>query len=441
MQATMVQTKFAAKTYLALPCFPDAHDRRAENGGRGSQKRNRYALTDARGHMQARPAVQTSKFGPHRRQRCHWHRRRSLCELIGALDFPSPLGVLAVRAWHVELHHRARQNGLLGSSTDHHGDAAVTRSDRHRGAPAGSIDEGLEFEKSGTLVEAGLGEFLGHRKSVHFWHATPIWRRRHAAESMDGLAPEDADRGFRCLGLDLPQLANCRYTFRLLVLREHAKVQHGFCTARECDCHEGMVQDVRLRVSVKFVLVVHRLPSAGVHGDGLRSHDAAHQVEEVAGLLDQGAARVTVEAVPVRHLHEEGEAVLADGDGVQLAQVTTVRLLNQLLNRRHPPVLHTRHEDALPDALGPCAVGVRLEQPLHLEAVLDIGTEGLLAQDVLASRDGLAQHLNVLVVRRADHDGIHLVGSQHVCVLLEDLAVLPPVRRHVRERLGPGVLL
>ena len=47
--------------------------------------------------------------------------------------------------------------------------------------------------------------------------------------------------------------------------------------------------------------------------------DQRHQIEEVTALLDQGSAGVAVEPVPVPHLGEKREPVLADRDHLDVA--------------------------------------------------------------------------------------------------------------------------
>jgi hypothetical protein len=48
--------------------------------------------------------------------------------------------------------------------------------------------------------------------------------------------------------------------------------------------------------------MVHALPPRRHHPGRLAVNDERHQVEEVATLLDEGAAGVLVEAVPVSYL-------------------------------------------------------------------------------------------------------------------------------------------
>ena len=62
---------------------------------------------------------------------------------------------------------------------------------------------------------------------------------------------------------------------------------------------------------------------------GRPSASSVHEVEEVAALLDQGAAGVAVEAVPVADLGQEREPVLADGDHVHPADHAGRHLVDQ----------------------------------------------------------------------------------------------------------------
>jgi hypothetical protein len=94
--------------------------------------------------------------------------------------------------------------------------------------------------------------------------------------------------------------------------------------------------------------MVHRLPGAGHHAHRFVLQDQAHQVEEMAAFLDQRAAGVAVEAVPVADFLEEGEAVLADREHPDAAG----RLLGQFAETRdgrHVAVFH-RHPDRRGDS-------------------------------------------------------------------------------------------
>ena len=59
----------------------------------------------------------------------------------------------------------------------------------------------------------------------------------------------------------------------------------------------------------------------------------------------------------------------------------------------------------------------------------------LLAQDVLARRDGRQRHLGVQRVGGADADGVHLVQREHLGVVREDVLRPELIRRRLRPRL------
>ena len=114
-------------------------------------------------------------------------------------------------------------------------------------------------------------------------------------------------------GLDLAGVADDGDL--LLVLRalgEHAEVEAGPGAPGEVDDDEGVVEDVGGLAVVALVEVVDVLVAGGQHPHRLVVEDVAHEVEEVATLLDQGAAGVAGEAVPVPDLLQEREPVLPD---------------------------------------------------------------------------------------------------------------------------------
>ena len=156
------------------------------------------------------------------------------------------------------------------------------------------------------------------------------------------------------------------------VLGEQAQVEAGACPARVLDDDVGTVKDVGGPAVVSLVEVVDALPAGGEDARRLFVEDEIHQVEVMASLLDQGAARVGGEAVPVSHLGIEGFAVLANRHLVQMADAAFMRDADHLRHRRHVAVF-LRHPDNARAAPGPGD---------QLDAVGDPGHQRLLAQDV-----------------------------------------------------------
>mmetsp|Transcript_23924 Transcript_23924/g.61635 ORF Transcript_23924/g.61635 Transcript_23924/m.61635 type:complete len:230 (+) Transcript_23924:816-1505(+) len=138
--------------------------------------------------------------------------------------------------------------------------------------------------------------------------------------------------------------------------------------------------------------------------------EVAHEVEEVAGLLDERAACIRVEPVPVAHLAQEREAVLAQAEHAQPPNRALAQLVGDSEERRHVPVLH-------PHPKQPALVSrLCLVQLVHLEAVVERRAQRLLAQDVLASRDRVTQHIDVRVVGRGDDDDVDVGAREEVGV-------------------------
>ena len=181
-------------------------------------------------------------------------------------------------------------------------------------------------------------------------------------------------------------------------LGEHAQVQHGARAAGVLDDHVGAVQDVgRARAVgavVAFVQVVHTLAAAGEHPQRLFAQDEVHQVEVVAALLDQRAAGVGREAVPVVHLGVERFAVFADGHLVHAPDAAFMGDADHLGHRRHVAVF-LRHPDDAAAAFGAAH---------QFHAVFDARDQRLFDQDVQAvQRQRVAQHLDMGEVGRGDH--------------------------------------
>ena len=143
-------------------------------------------------------------------------------------------------------------------------------------------------------------------------------------------------------GYERLELALCPHDDDVLVvggiLGKHAQVQAGAGTAGVFDDHRGTVQDVGCLAAVVFVQMVHPLAARRKHALCGLPEDEFHEVEVVAALFNQGAARVGVEAVPVTHLGVEGLAVFADGHLVQRADTALVRDADHFSHGRHVAV-------------------------------------------------------------------------------------------------------
>ena len=99
------------------------------------------------------------------------------------------------------------------------------------------------------------------------------------------------------------------------------------------------------RPSYDLVEVVDVLGAGRHHPHRPLADDEVHQVEEVARLLDQRAAGVGGEAVPVADLGEEREAVLAHRDHQRAPDGAGVDEADELGGRRHVAVLQADPRD------------------------------------------------------------------------------------------------
>ena len=181
--------------------------------------------------------------------------------------------------------------------------------------------------------------------------------------------------------------------FEPATLREHAQVERAADTVGELDDHERVVEDVGpFHPAVDLVLlveVVDVLTAARHHPHRMRTGREVHQVEEVAALLDERAAGVAGEAVPVADLLQEGIAVLADRHHPGVAAHPGRQLFEHGGGRRHEPVLQAHPGDRV-------AIRRRVDDTL---AVVDGGAQRLLDQHVLVGGERIGKNGSVGVVR------------------------------------------
>jgi hypothetical protein len=139
-----------------------------------------------------------------------------------------------------------------------------------------------------------------------------------------------------------------------------------------------------------------------------------HEVEEVAALLDEGAAGVAVEAVPVADLHEEGEPVLADRHHPRGADRAAVHLLDEAGDRRHVAVLEAHPDHRVAPARSAGLGGVD-----HGPAVGDGRAQRLLDEEVEVGGEHVVEDRPVGHVRARHDDGVDQSRRQQLAVVLE----------------------
>ena len=161
------------------------------------------------------------------------------------------------------------------------------------------------------------------------------------------------------------------------------------------------------RPSYHLVEVVHVLPARGEDARRVGTGDQAHQIEEVAALLDERAACVGGEAVPVADLGQEREAVLADRHHAGRAGHAARQLRQQLGDRRDEAVLQPdpRHRLTIVGA------------PLHVQAIGHGGAHRLLDQHGQIGGQDVGQDRCVGVVGRHDDDRVEVVAGQQLAVV------------------------
>ena len=109
----------------------------------------------------------------------------------------------------------------------------------------------------------------------------------------------------------------------------------------------------------------------------------------MAALLDQGAASVLREPVPVTDLFEKRKPVFADCHHLWGSDRTGGDLLEQAGDRRHVAILESD------PGYGTASLG----EVEHLVAMLDRRTEWLFNEDVQVGGEQVAQHVDVGHVR------------------------------------------
>ena len=147
--------------------------------------------------------------------------------------------------------------------------------------------------------------------------------------------------------------------------------------------------------------MVHIHGARAVDPNGLRTGDEPHQVEEMAALFDHCPTGVRGEPVPVAHLPQKWEAVLANRQHLQPSDPAAVYLADERLGRRHVTVLHRRPER------GCGALGL-LDDPAR---VLERRGQRFLAENRQSGLEHRFQHLSVRVVRTGDDDAIHKAAA------------------------------
>mmetsp|Transcript_35527 Transcript_35527/g.92876 ORF Transcript_35527/g.92876 Transcript_35527/m.92876 type:complete len:327 (-) Transcript_35527:260-1240(-) len=187
----------------------------------------------------------------------------------------------------------------------------------------------------------------------------------------------------------------------LLVLRgfrEHADVKAGPLSTFEVDDHKRIVQNVALLSIVGLVKVIDILTATAKDADWLACDNVQHEVKEVAALLHQGVPGVLLEPVPVAHLAQEREPVLADRQHLHRSDATAVHLGDQAIHRGDIPVLHAHPEHG---------VRVGLHEVQHLLAFLHGDAEWLLHEHALhLGSECILDDLEVGVIRGSDDNPI-----------------------------------
>src|SRR6185312_8408497 len=169
------------------------------------------------------------------------------------------------------------------------------------------------------MLEVGRAEMLAGEADTLVPDATLVDAAAGAGRLAPVRAPAPvvatavAQRQRRQQRLELARVADDRKLLAVdAALGEHAKVEHRADAARVLDDRERAVEDVGRAARVALVEGVDALAARRVHRERALAGNEVHQVEIVAALLDQRAAGVGVEAVPVADLRIERLAVLAD---------------------------------------------------------------------------------------------------------------------------------
>ena len=181
------------------------------------------------------------------------------------------------------------------------------------------LDEVDMFKVARAVVEPGVANLIvGDRASLDHTNIGESFTR----------APTEMELGGGNSSVELACLTNDRELFLILGrFGKHAQVQHGPDTVGIVDDHIGIVENVAVFAVVDLVEVVDVLAARCEYLNGTLSSDQVHEVEVVAGLLHERAAAELVEAVPVVHLDQEREAVFANSDHLDFANIALLNLV------------------------------------------------------------------------------------------------------------------
>mmetsp|Transcript_14427 Transcript_14427/g.42598 ORF Transcript_14427/g.42598 Transcript_14427/m.42598 type:complete len:336 (-) Transcript_14427:351-1358(-) len=309
---------------------------------------------------------------------------RGLCRIsrCGGTSSPGP------RCFHHfgNFHHSPLFQRQFSSDAHGHGVRAILSRDDGWFAGLCRFDKILELKERGALVKAGFKEFFINAYFLHsgvFLVLIRQWRNPRIGRfisrcPLGGVVQRDCAGG--CLSRDLALGPHDKDLFMLPVFSEHAQIKTSADAGSKVDDGIGVVHDVRCAHlalhGILLMLVVDVHSTACKHALGnvcAVADDASHQIPEVAAFFHQSPSRELGESVPVRHLEEEGEAMLANVDHDKAADCAAVRVLEEPSDRRHVAVFHAHpeHESLL-------RWHVLLDEFLHLKRVLHRGAHWLL---------------------------------------------------------------
>ena len=188
---------------------------------------------------------------------------------------------------------------------------------------------------------------------------------------------------------------------------KHTQIEHTPRAVFELDRHKGVVDDVGLLAVIALVTVVHIRRRRGIDPHRIAFERQAHQIPEVTAFFDQRAAGANVESVPVAHLGQEREAVLADRHHARRSRRPVADLGKKALNRRHIAILHSH-----PDRSGPV-----LGFGQNLAAINRSRAQRLFTENGKRRFQNVHQDRMVRVVGGHDHKGIKIALGDHFLVV------------------------
>ena len=137
----------------------------------------------------------------------------------------------------------------------------------------------------------------------------------------------------------------------------------------------------------------------------------------MTAFLNQRAAGIYVETVPVSNFGKKGKAVFADGQHVQLPDIAAMNAGYHVMQSRFEAIFHTdlKHQPIMADALH------------DFLRIIQICAKRLFAQYRLARFQRQGQHVNMVKIRRRNDQRVGAVIAKQLFKIIGDKRRAPVI--------------